>query len=159
MDHHITDHLDVTDADVVAAVDFHQTTVYVVTAGAPKAHGEHITPDDPRGLAHNVFHHHGNPDGTYEADNDEYWRTIGHALAPAARILLLGNGTGKANASHHLVAWLEKHMSEVAAKLVADVRADLSALTDQQVLRAAQSYFDESPLRDFGDNRRGEPRS
>lgn len=155
-DSHITGDLDVRGAQVVAAVDFHETTVFRIDASDAK-HPERITPDDPRGLAHNVFHHHGNPDGTYEADNDEYWRTIGHALAPASQILLLGNGNGKANASHHLVAWLEKHMSDVAAKLVADVRADLSALTDAQVLRKAQTYFGDAPARDHGDSRRGAP--
>lgn len=156
--HHETDMTDVRGAAVVAAVDFHETTVFRIDEENAD-HPEHITPRDPRGLAHNVFHHKGNPDGTYEADSDDYWRTIGHALAPAAQILLLGNGKGKANASHHLVAWLEKHMSDVAAKLVADVRVDLSALTDEQVLRAAQTYFGEAPLRDYGDSRRGEARS
>lgn len=155
-DSHETAMVDVAGAQVVAAVDFHTTTVYRIDAAQAGA-GERITPHDPRGLAHNVYHHKGNPDGTYSADNDEYWRTIGHALAPAGEILLLGNGKGKANASHHLVAWLEKHMSDVAAKLVADVRADLSALTDQQVLRAAQAYFGDFPQRDHADSRRGAP--
>lgn len=157
MTHHETDMTDVRGAEVVAAVDFHQTTIFRID-GANADHPEHITPSDPHGLARNVFHHKGNPDGTYEADSDDYWRTIGHALAPASQILLLGNGKGKANASHHLVAWLEKHMSDVAAKLVADVRTDLSALTDEQVLRAAQTYFGDAPVRDYGDSGRGERR-
>jgi hypothetical protein len=155
-EHHITNDLDVKGHQVVAAVDFHATTIFRIDQAAD-AHPESVTPRDPRGLAHNVFHHKGNPDGTYEADSDDYWRTVGHALAPASQILLLGNGKGKANASHHLVAWLEKHMSDVAAKLVADVRADLSALTDEQVLRFAQTYFDQEPLRDHGDSQRGAP--
>ncbi len=153
-EHHVTDAVDVAGHRVVAAVDFHETTVFRIDAASAR-HPEMITPRDPRGLARNVFHHKGNPDGTYEADSDDYWRTVGHALAPADKILLLGNGKGKANASHHLVAWLEKHMSDVAAKLVADVRADLSALTDEQVLRAAQTYFGEPPARDHADSQRG----
>lgn len=156
-DPHETNMVDVAGADIVAAVDFHATTVYRIDE-ASADHPERITPRDPRGLAHNVYHHKGNPNGTYEADNDDYWRTIGHAIAPAGRILLLGNGNGKANASHHLVAWLEKHMSDVAAKLVGDVRADLSALTDEQVLRSAQAFFGDDPIRDYGDSRRGLPR-
>lgn len=153
---HITDEIDVKGATVVATVDFHETTIIRVDA-VRADHAEHITPEDPRGLARNVYHRKGNPDGTYEADNEEYWRTIGHALAPASEILLLGNGKGKANASHHLVAWLEKHMSDVAAKLVADVRADLSALTDEQILRMAQTFFGDPPARDHPDSQRGAP--
>lgn len=154
---HETNKIDLAGASVVAAVEFHSTKIFRIDeqkAGDP----ERITPHDPRGLAHNVYHHHGNPDGTYEADNDEYWRMIGEALAPAERILLLGNGTGKANASEDLVKWLDKHMSSVAAKIVGDERANLSALTDEQVLRAAQAYFGDKPVRDYGDSRRGEPR-
>lgn len=71
-------------------------------------------------------------------------------------ILLLGHGTGKANASHHFVAYAEKHFSDVCAKLVAEVRCDIDDLTDRQVLRLAQQYFGTEPERDFGDSRRGE---
>lgn len=152
-DPHETGMVDLAGAQVVAAVDFHTATVFRIDDG-PRA-GERITPRDPRGLAHNVYHRHGNPDGTYEADNEQFWSEIGHALAPAAEILLLGNGKGKANATHHLVGWLEKHMSDVAAKVVADVRADLSALTDAEVMRRAQVFFGETVLRDHGDSRRG----
>lgn len=154
---HETNMIDLAGAKVVAVVDFHQTTVYRID-GTNEKSPERITPSDPRGLSHNVYHHHGNVDGTYEADNDEYWRMIGHALAPAESILLLGNGTGKANASDDLVAWLKKHMSDVAAKIVGDERADLSALTHEQVLRTGQAFFGEHPVRDYGDSRRGEPR-
>jgi hypothetical protein len=153
---HVTNELDLAGATVVAIVDFHETTIIRVDAAVADQR-EHITPEDPRGLSRNVYHRKGNPDGVYEADNEEYWRTVGHALAPADQILLLGNGKGKANASHHLVAWLEKHMSDVAAKLVADVRANLSALTDEQILRMAQTYFGEPPARDHADSQRGAP--
>ena len=75
---------------------------------------------------------------------------------PAAAILLLGHGAGKANASHHWVAYVEKHRKDVAAKVVADVRVDIDHLDDTQVLRLAQYYFAGPPLRDFGDGRWGE---
>lgn len=83
----------------------------------------------------------GNPEGTYEDDSPEYWREVTEALVPAAAILLLGHGAGKANASHHWVAYVEKHRKDVAAKVVADVRVDIDHLDDTQVLRLAQYYF------------------
>jgi hypothetical protein len=76
-----------------------------------------------------------------EADSFECWRELTEALAPAAAILLLGHGAGKANASHHWVAYVEKHRTDVAAKVVADVRVDIDHLDDTQVLRLAQYYF------------------
>ena len=110
---------------------------------------------DPKNFGHNVYHRDGNPDGTYENDNPVYWRTIGNALHGARAVLLLGHGNGKANASHLLVAYLEKHESDVAALVVADVRADIDDITDEQVYRLGQRYFDDAPARDHGDSQRG----
>ena len=119
---------------LVAAIDFHETRIWAIDAD-PQGRREHRVAD--------------NQDGTYGDDNDEY-------LGKADGILLLGHGNGKANASHHFVAYAEKHFSGVAAKLVAEVRCDIDDLTDRQVLRLAQQYFGTEPDRDFGDSRRGE---
>ena len=40
------------------------------------------------------------------------------------------------------MAYVEKHHKEVAAKVVADVRADIDHLGVNQVLGLAQYYFD-----------------
>jgi len=142
---------------VIAAIDFHQTLIYATDA-LPGQRPTQLVAADPRGYFHKVSHHAGNPDGAYEDDSPQYWREVGNALAPAAAILLLGHGGGKANASHHFVAYAEKHRKEIAAKLVADVRADIDDLTSEQVLRLAQRYFGGAPFRDSGDGRWGEPK-
>ena len=130
----------VRDKDVVAVIDFRQTTIYPTDA-SPGQRPERLVATDPRGRFHQVHHRAGNPEGTYEGDSPEYWREVTEALAPAAAILLLGHGAGKANASHHWVAYVGKHRRDVAAKVVADVRANIDHLDDTQVLRLAQSYF------------------
>jgi len=56
------------------------------------------------------------------------------------------------------VAYAEQHRKDIAAKLVADVRADIDDLTSEQVLRLAQRYFGGAPFRDSGDGRWGEPK-
>lgn len=150
----ITDAVDVKGRYAVAAVDFHTTRLYAIDA-APESSPERIAAFDPKGFRHNVYHRDGNPDGTYENDNPVYWRTIGHALQGAQAVLLLGHGKGKANASHLLVAYLEKHESDVAASIVADVRVDIDDLTDEQVYRLGQRFFDDAPARDHGDSERG----
>jgi hypothetical protein len=141
--------------NVVAAIAFQQSVVYPTDA-SPGDRPERLVASDPLGHFHKVRHRAGNPDGTYEADSPEYWRELTEALAAAGAILLLGHGTGKANASHHWVAYVEKHRRDVAAKVVADVRVDLDQLDDTQVLRLAQYYFAGPPARDFGDGRWGE---
>jgi hypothetical protein len=128
------------DRFVVAAIDFHHTRIYplVLTGdGAP----ERVLDVDPEGHSHDIAHQAGNPNGTYEAGNPEYWREITDALRPARAILLLGHGNGKANASHLWVAHVEKHDHDVAAKIVADVRADIDDLTAADVLARARHYF------------------
>ncbi len=146
----------VRDKNVVAAIDFRNTTIYPTDA-FPGQPPEHIVATDPHGRFHKVHHRAGNPEGTYEADSPEYWREVTEALSPGGAILLLGHGSGKANASHHWVAYVEKQRPDVAAKVVADVRVDIDHLDDAQVLRLAQYYFGGPPLRDFGDSRWGEP--
>jgi hypothetical protein len=133
---------------VVACIDFRVTKIYPTDA-TPEQRPEHIVALDPRGRFHEVHHHAGNPDGTYEADNPEYWRNVTEALAPAGAILLLGHGKGKANASHHWVTYVESHRKDVAAKIVADLRVDIDHLDDAQVLRIAQDFFDLPSFRDL----------
>lgn len=144
------------DKSVVAVIDFRDAIIYPTDA-SPGQRPERIVATDPRGCFHKVHHQAGNPKGTYEDDAPEYWRQLTEALSPAGAILLLGHGKGKANASHHWVAYVEEHRKDVAAKVVADVRVDIDQLDEAQVLRLAQYYFVGPPLRDFGDSRRGEP--
>jgi len=142
--------------NVVAVIDFHETSLYPTDA-SPGERPERVVAPDPHGHSHKVHHRAGNPKGTYEDDSSAYWRDLTEALAPAGAILLLGHGNGKANASHQWVAYVEKHRRDVSAKIVADVRVDIDHLDDEQVLRLAQYYFSPGPLRDFGDSRRGAP--
>jgi hypothetical protein len=144
--------------NVVAVIAFHETAIYP-TDSSPGELPEHVVAPDPHGHFQKVHHRAGNPEGTYEADSPEYWSEITDALAPAGAILLLGHGKGHANATHHWVAYVEKHRKDVAAKVVADVRVDIDQLDDDQVLRLAQIYFEGPPPRDFGDGRWGEPAS
>ena len=140
---------------VVAVIGFRDTLIYPTDA-SPGQRPERVVATDPRGRFHKVHHRAGNPEGTYEGDSPEYWREVTEALVAAGAILLLGHGTGRANASQHWVSYAEKHRKDVAAKVVADVRVDTDHLDDARVLRLAQCYFTGPPVRDFGDGRWGE---
>jgi hypothetical protein len=143
---HISDEQVIRGQNVVAAIDFHRTRLYPLDASTGER-AEQVTDVDPEGHSREIAHKAGNPDGTYEAGNPDYWHEITEALAPAASILLLGHGNGKANASHQWVAYAEKHAPEVAAKVVADVRADIDSLTSKDVLRYGQRFFGWDPAR------------
>jgi hypothetical protein len=126
--------------NVVAVIDFHETIIYVTDAG-PRQRPERLVATDPHGHFHKVHHRAGNPSGGYEDDSAAYWHDLTDALSPAGAILLLGHGGGKANASHRWVAYVEEHRKDVAAKVVADVRADIDHLEMKQILGLAQYYF------------------
>ncbi len=130
----------VRDKSVVAVIAFHESSIYLTDAPSGQR-PEHIVATDPRGRFHKVHHQAGNPKGTYEDDSPEYWQELTEALTSAGAILILGHGKGRANASHHWVAYVEKHRKDVAAKIVAEVRVDIDHLTDEQVLQLAQHYF------------------
>jgi hypothetical protein len=137
----VSDHADlIRGKNVVAVIDFHEAVVYPTDA-TPKQRPKRLVATDPEGHFHHLHHHAGDPSGAYEDDSPEYWRDLTDALAPAAAILLLGHGKGKANASHRWVAYVEQHHKDVAAKVVADVRVDIDHLEASQVLGLAQYYF------------------
>ena len=125
-------------------IAFHESLIYPTDA-APGEHPRHVVATDPKGRFHKVHHQAGNPKGTYEDDSPEYWDELAEALSSAGAILLLGHGKGKANASHHWVAYVEKHRKDVAAKIVADVRVDIDHLTDEQVLRPRPALLRRPP--------------
>jgi len=136
----------------VVVADFNHARIYAVDASGKPAPEKVVAPD-PSGVNHNIFHHHGNPSGGFDIDRpetNEYLKTLSHALAPAQRILLLGHGGGKANFSHLLESYLEKHHRDVASRIVANVRADIDDLTDAEVVRIAEAYFGiDGPKRDY----------
>ena len=140
----------------VVAADFNHARIFAVDASSGTTPVK-VTAPDPSGVNHNIFHHHGNPAGGFDIDRPEtleYLKTLSHALAPADRILLLGHGGGKANFSHMLESYLEKHHRDVAAKIVANVRADIDDITDAEVVRLAEAYLGvDGPKRSFPPSR------
>lgn len=127
----------------VVAVDAGHARVYPIDAEATTA-PETVTAPDPSHVNHNIFHRHGNPSGAFDVDGPEttaYFKALAHALAAARGVLLVGHGKGKANFSHQFEAFLEKHHRDVAAKIVANVRADIDDLTDRQLLRLGEHHF------------------
>ena len=135
--------VDITDKLAVVAVDAGHARIYAIDGDAATAL-ETIHAPDPSHVNHNIFHRHGNPSGAFDVDGPEttaYFKALAHALAHARGVLLVGHGKGKANFSHQFESFLEKHHRDVAAKIVANVRADIDDLTDRQLLRLGEQHF------------------
>lgn len=146
----------------VVAVDFRHARVYALDAPTHSKPGN-VTAADPWHLDHNLYHRAGNPDGTYDIDlidSDDFFKTVALDIKDAEEVLLLSHGKGKSNAGHVFESYLHKHYSDIANKVVADIRVDIDDITNDQLLRLGELYFGkDEPQRDYGDSRWGEPRA
>ena len=76
--------------------------------------------------AHHMHHH--------EIGEEEYFKEIAAALAGGLKIIVVGHGTGKANASERFMKYLEEHRSPLLQLIVASENANLPHLSDAQVI-------------------------
>ena len=72
-----------------------------------------------------------------------YFEEIVNYLLEAKRILLVGNGTGKANEMHVFADFLKDKHHAVAEKVVGQMSLNVKAMTDAQVVDAAKAWADQ----------------
>lgn len=143
---HVTDVIDVAGHYVVVAIDYAESRIYVLDGGGV-TRPEKVVPSDPRGYHRHLHTKAGTLQGWYDPDDVEMWRSLAQQLRGASAIVLLGHGNGKANASHQFIAFVEKHDRELAPALLGDLRVDVDDLTDAQIVRIGQQFFDMAPPR------------
>jgi hypothetical protein len=132
----------------VAAIDFHETRIFALE-GDNTGRPERVVAEDQDGYLRHLHTKANNVEGDYRTPSDEYWKSIAIVLERANAVVLLGHGNGKANASHQFIAYVEKHYSDLGSKILGDLRLDIDDLTDPQVLRIGQTFFDVAPKRDM----------
>ncbi len=96
----------------------------------------------------NDHHHRVDPDfhGRGEGSgNAKYFEDINASISSASEILLVGHGTGKANAMLQLVQFLERKHPATAHKIVAALDENVDALTESQILSLARDWFASHP--------------
>ncbi len=142
----VADLIDVVGHYMVVAIDFHESRIYLLDGGGV-TRPEKIVPLDPRGYHAHLHTKAGTVRGWYDPDDVEVWRSLASQLQGAAAVLLLGHGNGKANASHQFIAYVEKHDRELAPAILGDLRVDVDDLTDAQIVRLGQEFFDMAPPR------------
>jgi hypothetical protein len=72
----------------------------------------------------------------------KYFECIVQTISPAAEILLIGHGTGKASAMLHFVQFLERKYPSTARKVVDALDENLAALTEPEILALTRQWFD-----------------
>jgi len=72
--------------------------------------------------------------GPKGAGRAAYYEKIAQAAALGGEIIVVGHGTGKSNAAHHLTEYLRSHHSETYQRIVREIVADLSSITTRNFL-------------------------
>jgi len=77
-------------------------------------------------------------EGQRAPEEPAYYEKIAEAAALGGKIVVVGHGTGKSNAAHHLTEYLRSHHSETYQRIVREIVADLSSITTPQLLDLAR---------------------
>jgi DNA-binding MurR/RpiR family transcriptional regulator len=78
-----------------------------------------------------------------ERIDGHYFEEIVNFLLEAKKILLVGNGKGKASEMELFADYLTKKHRNVADKVVGHLSVNVKAMTDAEVVDAAKAWFDQ----------------
>jgi hypothetical protein len=124
---------------LIVVVDHHGAKIYHMAVTSDDASKQEITPYDPHHFLRHLAHKDQSREQGQRAPEDpSFYERIGKALAAGGRIVVVGHGTGKSNAAHHLTEYLRLHHRETYQRIVREVVADLSSITTPQLLEIAQ---------------------
>jgi hypothetical protein len=129
---------------LMVVVDHHGAKIYRIVPASGDASRREITPYDP----HHFLHHLAHKDqlreqGQRAPEDPTFYKRMADALAAASRIVVVGHGTGKSNASQHLTEYLRTHHRETYQRIVREIDADLSAVTAPELLALAEKALGE----------------
>ena len=71
---------------------------------------------------------------SHEIGEAEYFEEIAKALAGGLKVIIVGHGTGKANASDRFMKHLEAHKSPLLPRVVSSETANLPHMTNAQII-------------------------
>jgi hypothetical protein len=71
---------------------------------------------------------------SHEIGETEYFNEVAKALAGGLKIIIVGHGTGKANAAERFMKHLEEHNSPLLPRVVSSETANLPHMTNAQII-------------------------
>jgi hypothetical protein len=132
-------HPDPAAPSLLIVVDHHGARIFHVdlTSEDPSEHV--IRPYDPHHFLHHLAHKDQSRErGQRAPEAPEYYERVAEAAARGGKIVVAGHGAGKSNAAHHLTDYLRSHHRETYQRIVREIVADLSHITDPQLLALAR---------------------
>ena len=77
-----------------------------------------------------------------DPESKVFFEKLSEVIKPASELLFLGHGEGKADAVHNFQSYLKEKHQDLAKKIVGVIEADVSHMTEPQVLAEARAWFD-----------------
>ena len=119
---------------MVVAIDHHRAHLFSHSTEHARTVGLTITPSDPFGFHKHLIHRkEAHYSGDRVPEDTEFYEAVAQALSAAARIVLIGQGTGKSSAADFLMAFLRKHHLAIAGRVKGIEKLDLSALSEAEL--------------------------
>jgi len=124
---------------LMVAMDHHEARIFHILDAPDGETGEVIKPYDPHHFRHHLTHRGQTQEQGQRAPEDfSFYEQITQTLKSAEKIILIGHGTGKSNAAHHLVEYLRTHAPETYQHVIGEAVADLSSITTPQFFELGQ---------------------
>ncbi len=120
--------------DMIVAIEHHAARIFQIDIHSHEVSEHTLKPHDPHHFRHHLTHkNEDHEQGQRASEDPAFYEQIAHVLAGGNRIVIVGHGTGHSNAGHHLAEHLRAKHTETAQR-VHEVTADLSAVSDKQLL-------------------------
>ena len=125
---------------LLVVVDHHEARIYQLDLMSDDVSMHGIKPYDPHHFLHHLAHKGQSREQGQRAPEDEhFYKQIAEALATGVgSIVVVGHGTGKSNAAHHLIDHLRSHDPATYQRIDREVVADFSSMTTPQLLDLAR---------------------
>ena len=132
-------HPDPASPSLMVVVDHHGAKIYRIDLASGDASRQEIRPYDPHRFLHHLTHKGQSEEKGQRAPEDiTFYQRIADAVAAGGKIIVVGHGTGKSNAAQHLTEYLRTHHRETYERVVSELTADLSSITQPQLLVLAE---------------------
>jgi len=136
---------------LLVAMDHHGAKVFQIDVGDANPARHTIKPYDPFGYLHHLAHKDEFRErGQRAAEDPSYYERLAQTVLAGtaegdAHVVVAGDGHGHSSAAHHFVEYLRSHHHETYGRTVTEVVADLSSLTDPQLLDLGRRTLSRQP--------------
>jgi hypothetical protein len=125
----------------VVLLDHHSARFFDANQRGSLTERERLEPQDPHGFRRHLEHRkEADYQGQRIPEAGEFFERIAQRLEDAASILLIGDATAKSSAMRAFLEYLQEKHKDLAARVIATVHADLSAITLGEIDQIARRY-------------------